>query len=113
MSKRQVKPTMKMSSFGILFTSYLSKYRTSIAGFCRASGCYETTVRNWIDGVSFPTMGNVIIIAEIISDWECCFADTIISEISRTHPDYIHMIRRENNRQSNNGQSSTTSGGGV
>ena len=113
MSKRQVKPTVEMSSFGILFTSYLSKHKLSIAAFCRVSGLYETTVRNWIDGVSFPTMGNVIIIAEMLARLECCFCDTMIMEISKTHPNYIHMIKRENKRQLNDPDTTTTSGGAV
>ena len=113
MSKRQIKPSTEMSSFGILFTSYLSKHRLSVADFSRRSGIPETTIHNWNKGSYFPTMGNIIVIAELLSRLECCFGDTMIMEISRTHPNYINMIRRENNRQSNEGESPTTSGGGV
>ena len=98
MSKRQIKPSVEMSSFGILLTSYLSKHGMSIAEFCRRLGCYETTVRNWIDGKSFPNMEHVIIIAEMLSRLECCFGDTMIQEIASTHPIYTNMIRRESKR---------------
>lgn len=101
MSKRQIKPSPKMSSFGILFTSYLSKHCYSVAEFSRRSGIPETTIHNWNNGKYFPTMGNIIVIAELLSRLECCFSDTMIIEICKTHPNYINMVKRQNNRGKN------------
>lgn len=99
MSKKQVKPSAEMTSFGIWLTSYLSKHKTSVAGFGRLTGLSPENIFGWIHRDYFPNGGSIIVVAEVIARMETCFIDTIIMEIVATHPNYINAIRRENRRQ--------------
>ena len=99
MSKKQVKPSPKMTSFGIWLTTYLSKHKLSVSGFARLTGLSPENIFGWIHRDYYPNLGSILIVAEVIARIEICFIDTIILEIAANHPNYLNAKRRENRRK--------------
>lgn len=62
-----LKPSAKMSSFGIWFTTHMSMFNISQADVCNHIGISYSVLRSWIYGDHNPRVVNLIEVCDMLS----------------------------------------------